>query len=177
MLELNETSPAVMRLLEMHTCHCGAGFTSRAALDGHRKSYHGFNPPAGYYCMPNNTCSCCLLRFSNRKLLHTHLHRQCTCFLNAVLCGGRLSETELKEVRSHERALEAQREKLGLSRYEATDRVSRCQGPLMPILDLEGNVLTELDKLHPFGPHKRKYLEGAAVDDDDNDDDPTLYGT
>ena len=152
---------------------CGASFKSKAALDGHRGTFHGIEGPKQFYIAGTNACHCCLVKFSNRKLLTNHMRYNTgyICLLNTILKVPPMPAKDLALIRSAERTLEAVREKEGVSRHLAEDASVRLCGPIWPIIDLTGVLVPETSKLHPFGPHKRKYIDREVEGEDGLDDD------
>ena len=88
-----------------------------------------------------------------------------TCLVNALLRHKPLKDDELRDVQKRERIEQARREKIGLPRFKAEMPPVRHYGPLLPIVSLQGDIVTTKSNVHPFGPQQRKY--NYAVDDDD----------
>lgn len=164
-LVVGEASTAVKKPDSAYTCWCGAVFYWLAAYRGHQGTVHQEWTVATWFACTSNTCGCCLVQFSNRALLITHMTRgRGICFLNAVLRRPTITHAELMEIRRTERLAQAKREKVGLPRYQAVSPLIRVSGPLSPIVDLNGDVILDHSNMHPFGPQQRKYL---YVDEDE----------
>ena len=131
-LAFGETTAAAKKLDTSWTCFCGASFASKSSLDGHRGTAHGCMNVAAYFAPPDYVCPCCLVEFSNRTLLISHMSRGSgTCLVNTLLRNTPLlTHVELREVQQRERIEQAEREKSGLPRFKAEFPPVRHFGPL-----------------------------------------------
>ena len=167
-LTVAENKPKLMAMIGSFTCYCGQAFKSKAALDGHRGTFHRELHPVQHYAHEQNTCLTCLVKFSNRDLLCTHLSRGYgTCWLNMVLKVPPLSVKAVRDMLKDERIHTNAREVAGLPQNLAEIPAFRVPGPLLVIHGFDGSIIPTTSNLHPFGPQKRKYLP-AALDDEYN---------
>jgi len=175
-ITIGEHLASITSLQEAHTCFCGRSFPSKPALDGHRATFHGAGAPEYRYCQPTGQCACCLVTFSNRKLLAHHMRYRSgwVCLVNTMRFVAPLSDLELKEARRCDRAVESMREKRGQPRYLADVPAFRSYGPLRQIVNLRGDEIDVSSNLHPFGPKRRKYRVASDEDDDQVDDEDPL---
>ena len=57
-----------------------------------------------------------------------------------------------------ERLVQAKNVAAGLPRFHAAVPPFRMPGPILPIVDFQGDVVGEKSPLHPYGPQKKKYV-------------------
>ena len=101
------------------------------------------------------------MQFDNRRLLSTHLSRGYgTCWLHMILWVPPLTSTELVDARKSDREVAVVRERAGISSSFAEALAFRVLGPLHQIYDFDGAVVVTTSSKHPFGPQRRKYLDG-----------------
>ena len=142
----------------LFTCFCGTSFSSKAALDGHKGTFHKLDNPINYFAAVSNMCECCRVQFSIKHLLMCHLTRGApTCLFHHIALGLMITDKQLVDIRREERVLRAAREKAGLPQRLAVTPAHRVSGPLTRMFSLDGSLVPDSSNLHPFGPQKRKY--------------------
>lgn len=93
---VSETSSSIRSLGASYSCPCGWWGRTSAAYHAHRGSAHVCLHPANFYAGEDNICRYCLVRFSSRGLLLTHLSRGSgLCLFNSVMRSTPLSQLAL----------------------------------------------------------------------------------
>ena len=165
-LVLGQTCSAVTRYTSLYSCWCGQVFHSSNAYIGHQVKAHGMIGIASWYAQPSNVCQCCLLRFCTRRGLVKHLKwGKGICLLNSLLRVPTVAPVDMEAALAAERLVQAKNVAAGLPRFHAAVPPFRMPGPILPIVDFQGDVVGEKSPLHPYGPQKKKY-----VYKDDNED-------
>ena len=142
-ISLSEQSSAIRLLQSAVSCPCGWSGTSVAAFHGHRWSAHGYIAPAQHYADGSNECRCCLVRFSSRGLLISHLTRGSgICLLNCIIRFPPVNFAELKAARETDSILMHDNLHSGLPKHHAEVPASRGFGPLWPLYSLTGEIVT-----------------------------------
>ena len=141
-LDMAERKPKLMASIGAFTCYCGQGFRTKAALDGHRGTTHKELNPVQHYAHADNTCLTCLVKFSNRDLLCTHLSRGYgACWLNTLLRVPPLPVKAVRDMLRDERVFTNAREVAGLPQNLAESPAFRVPGPLWKIHGFDGNIV------------------------------------
>ena len=99
-----------------------------------------------------------MTQFSNRKLLSEHLDRGQLCLLNTVLRMPPLSSHVEDLVNQREKAAIASRVSAGYCAHKTEFPCFHLYGPMQPIIDIHGTVISYFDKRHPRGPGKPKRI-------------------
>ena len=135
-----------------YSCPCGKVLRSKAAFASHSYLAHGRIPPAHFYASANGECIACLAKFSNRKLLIHHLQRGSKlCLLNALLRVAPLSDADELEQRQLQLKETQINTRSGRCASFANVPCQRMEGPLLRLYDLDGSVVGDRDKRHPYG--------------------------
>ena len=169
-LTIGEKLPALRELNGVCSCHCGRMFASKAALDGHRASFHLELSTVQWFADPSNVCLSCLVCFSNRSGLCSHLtYGTGVCLLNTLIRMPPLSDDVIRAALKHERISAVARERAGLGTNLVDTPAHRLKGPLWQHIDFDGTFISVKSNRHPFGPQKRKYRvpdsDESAVED------------
>jgi hypothetical protein len=147
-LTLAESRPRVCSISVRATCHCGKSFASATALGAHKTRMHGYVQPAAYYAGEDAICHCCLLQFGCRHHLVQHLAAKSPlCLLNTLLRCPPLSVEEEAAIRSRAAGVQ----------HRDAPAAFRLHGPTWAVVDLRGDTLHGLSRLHPAGRGRGKH--------------------